>query len=471
MEKIKTMDVPKPYKEALKVRKEPTCRICGKSNEGRPLIRFKGKGKGKPQEFIHGFCGTIAAMPPWNKPEYELLQSKGIRKKYRGICQPHVTEALAATRCGINPINGMKLFMMRDFENKLQELNYEIKRSNCTTSELGTESASTKSAIKHRLAPDQENEPPVSKKGRGIPTKALLHAPSGKIRCPCGGLYQAIGTNEANKSWSSHVKTKEHRSWMQSSNDSNIKTCTTVAPSNQAQLKDALYLTIPKPESVPPKPIEEPMQALEDLFKDLNLIWNQIEKLSKNNLISRKKKLELVNLLTKKLDSMYVAIPIKILSNHNVSLMREADMTWAHLSNLMQNPIIAEKEKNKQLTTLLRTLEFFYKNSSFTKTNDQNVDTLAEMLFLHLSNLSANNHINHDRKKVLVSLIAQHLETLFQSCYSSKSNQNLNGADTILNYLDKLRGDPLIPENKKKEMANILVGGLESVYMHINKDT
>ena len=102
------------------------CVICNQpETKTRPLCIFP------PNLLIHAFCGTLAASPSYNKPQYELLHLKGIKYKYRNddMMLKLLPAALSRTRSAVNKLNSTRLYMVRDLEMQMKELR-EVQQRN-----------------------------------------------------------------------------------------------------------------------------------------------------------------------------------------------------------------------------------------------------------------------------------------------------------------------------------------------------
>ena len=114
---------------------EAICRICGKKDDGRPILRFRPAQQHETRSgltgpnamalnqdvFLHVFCGkTASILPNVNQPEWEILSKAGLKNKH-GI-GAEVNAALARTRCAVLNQPGAKekqFYLVREFEANL----------------------------------------------------------------------------------------------------------------------------------------------------------------------------------------------------------------------------------------------------------------------------------------------------------------------------------------------------------------
>jgi len=142
------------------------CIICGyPENATRPLCFFP------PNLLIHAFCGTLAASPSYNKPQYELLHLKGIKHKFRHdeTLLKLLPAALSRTRSAMNTSNNTRLYMVRDLEMNMKELR-----------ELQINNGGDVSHVVH----SHITVAGTGKRGRGRPRKGEIVLP--KVKRPRG---------------------------------------------------------------------------------------------------------------------------------------------------------------------------------------------------------------------------------------------------------------------------------------------
>lgn len=140
------------------------CVICNlPETKQRPLCLFP------PNLLIHAFCGTLAASPSYNKPQYELLHLKGIKHKYRNddMMLKLLPAALSRTRSAVNKLNSTRLYMVRDLEMQMKELR-EMQQRNIAEANVHS----------------QITVAGAGKRGRGRPRKGEIVLP--KLKRPRG---------------------------------------------------------------------------------------------------------------------------------------------------------------------------------------------------------------------------------------------------------------------------------------------
>jgi hypothetical protein len=245
------------------------CRLCGKGNDGRAMVRFRpvrldlfnlNVADAATNTFLeditlHVFCGkTASILPNVQMPQYEILSKAGIKNKH-GI-GPEVNGALARTRSANVAASGAKektFYIVQEFEANLLAVRsaHQDQHAYTFSPEIALQVPSPHHTH-HIYAPSPEqyqypmpaHEPQaqqqhnvkpspiraaagaVHKPGRRPQTDYTYVAPpqqynttavasEGKILCACGGTHLSTGSAKGAASWRSHVMTKRHQKWME----------------------------------------------------------------------------------------------------------------------------------------------------------------------------------------------------------------------------------------------------------------
>lgn len=138
-----------------------------------------------------------------------------------------VKAALTRTRSAMNHATGIVMYMVRDFEVKLEEEVLKMEASRIIpVSEYTKAKYPGKGKAK---TPAPGNAVAGVKRGPGRPPKVMVHKarpphpkapkqwqppPPGKVRCQCGGTHLPVNTPKGEQSWKSHSETKRHIAWM-----------------------------------------------------------------------------------------------------------------------------------------------------------------------------------------------------------------------------------------------------------------
>jgi len=242
-----------------------SCRICGKGlmENSRAMVRFVPDGPHTPDISLHVFCGKTASILS-SQPQFEILLKAGLKNKH-GI-GPDVNFALARTRSAFaqggeadkDPRRLEKeYYLVKEFEGHLKSVR-SVNQNNIPqfgqiTGHLSTQPAPPTPAhfftdIPAANSPSNTGKPSVHKastnysisknpfkytqqheidwaRGRDPPVcpvtfgrdgahasayRASGPAGQGRVRCPCGGMYNPT---KGEGSWKAHVKTKRHTLW------------------------------------------------------------------------------------------------------------------------------------------------------------------------------------------------------------------------------------------------------------------
>lgn len=254
-----------------------TCRICGKADDGRAMVRFD------PGEIdidvarvapncttftdditLHVFCGkTAAILPTINQPQYEILSKAGIKNKH-GIGSD-VNGALARSRCAILQTPGVKdkmYYIVQEVEAVLTALRNALPQQHAAYGHdqmtllphpfsyaaspqeqqhhhhaaIAAAPEPTSNTPMHHVKP----APPIRASAGQVQAKTIRSrvvqqhqhqqqewsypeppqqehnlTSDGKVKCACGGTHLPTGTSKGIQSWRTHVMTKRHQKWME----------------------------------------------------------------------------------------------------------------------------------------------------------------------------------------------------------------------------------------------------------------
>jgi hypothetical protein len=231
------------------------CRICGKGNDGRSMVRFHpvqvdlnvASVAPNTTTFVeditlHVFCGKTAfILPTVHMPQYEILSKAGIKNKH-GI-GAEVNGALARTRCANVTTPGAKektFYLVQEFEAHLLAIRSAHAQQHAYHSpEIALQvphhphhmyAQPPADQYQYQLHETHHVKPTPVRAAAGAIHKpgrhqeSYMYAPQqydlamtsdGKIRCACGGTHLPTGTAKGAASWRSHVMTKRHQKWME----------------------------------------------------------------------------------------------------------------------------------------------------------------------------------------------------------------------------------------------------------------
>jgi hypothetical protein len=250
------------------------CRLCGKGNDGRAMIRFypvqvdlnvasvaPTTNTFSQDITLHVFCGkTASILPNVQMPQYEILSKAGIKNKH-GI-GAEVNGALARTRCANVATPGAKektFFIVHEFEAHLLAIRtahqhqqhpyahspeialqvpsphhhaHHMSYAQQPEAQYQYQMPTHEQAQHHhhiKPSPVRAAAGAVHKHGRRPQESYMYVAPpppplqydttagasEGKIRCACGGTHLPTGSAKGAASWRSHVMTKRHQKWME----------------------------------------------------------------------------------------------------------------------------------------------------------------------------------------------------------------------------------------------------------------
>jgi len=248
-----------------------SCDICGKNSveDPRAMVRFLPRANASSDISLHVFCGkTASILPQVAQPHLEILLKAGLKNKH-GI-GPDVNFALARTRSAVaqggeadkDPKRlDKEYYIVKEFEGHLRSIRslqgkrepslpvqmshivaplsaptsthtstrgpahsfFDVPTVKPTSSKPRVHKASTNYIMAkgpythtqeegprldwtsaHALAPFRSHE------ARTPVYRSTDLPPHGKVRCPCGGMYNPT---KGVSSWRAHVKTKKHVLW------------------------------------------------------------------------------------------------------------------------------------------------------------------------------------------------------------------------------------------------------------------
>jgi len=123
-----------------------------------------------------------------------------------------VKAALTKTRNAMNFANSTVMYMVQDFEEKLEEETAKLEQAK----EVRLQQIPPMVPVHIGAVKRGPGRPP---KGQGKmkvakAAKTWKPAPPGKVRCQCGGTHLPTGNPKGDSSWKSHMQTKRHVEWM-----------------------------------------------------------------------------------------------------------------------------------------------------------------------------------------------------------------------------------------------------------------
>lgn len=259
-----------PHKERHVVGHEQlprNCQICGKSlmDASRAMVYFPPSESASFHVALHVFCGkTASILPQIAQPNLEIMLKAGLKNKH-GI-GPDVNFALARTRSAVaqggeaekDPKRlDKEYYLVKEFEGHLgsirslhckppaqeyQMMAHSFASANATkfpSNKPQVHKAFTNSGMSMRPYTYTKEKNNLFDSVSSDVTQAPAGMRHGRVRCPCGGIYNPT---KGTTSWKAHIKTKRHLLWKSRQSSSSIHVnniaCTDSMPSTSLTLQE-----------------------------------------------------------------------------------------------------------------------------------------------------------------------------------------------------------------------------------------